>query len=172
MLLTFNPIVVGAVAACAGASALVDLRIRRVPNPLNIGIAALGVALAASGHGSVGLWLALEGCAVGLLAMLPGYLIGATGGGDVKLVAAMGTLLGPRGVLFAVLYTAVAGGLLAVIVATRRRRLRGTMERTAALICTRGANAAEIEHGSSDNRFAYAPAIALGSLAAALTAAY
>src|SRR4029077_316165 len=99
---------------------------------------------------------------------LPGYLIGATGGGDVKLVAAIGTLLGPRGVLFAVLYSAVAGELLALIVVGRRGRLRYTKERTAALICARGANAAEIEHGSADNRFAYAPAIALGSLVAAL----
>ncbi len=168
MLATFNPIVVAVVAACAGTSALVDLRIRRVPNPLTLGIAALGVALATSGRGTVSLWAALGGCAVGLLAMLPGYLIGATGGGDVKLVAAMGTMLGPRGALFAVLYTAIAGGLLALIVAARRHRLRETMERTAALVSTRGANAAEIEHGSSDNRFAYAPAIALGSLAAAL----
>jgi prepilin peptidase CpaA len=167
-MLPFNPIVVGAVAACAGTGALVDMRTRRVPNPLNIGIAALGVALAASGNGPVSLWLALGGCAVGLLAMLPGFLIGATGGGDVKLVAALGTLLGPRGVLFAVLYSAIAGGLLALIVAARRRRLRDTMERTATLLRTCGANVAEIEHGSADNRFAYAPAIAIGSLVVAL----
>ena len=168
MLTTFNPIVVAAVAAFAGTSALVDLRTRRVPNPLTLGIAVLGLALAASGHGATSLWAALGGCAVGLLAMLPGYLIGATGGGDVKLVAALGTLLGPRGVLFAVLYSAIAGGLLALIVAARRRRLRDTMERTATLLRTRGANVAEIEHGSADNRFAYAPAIAIGSLVVAL----
>jgi prepilin peptidase CpaA len=139
-----------------------------VPNQLTLVIAVIGVAIAASGHGIKSPWAALGGCAVGLLAMLPGYLIGATGGGDVKLVAAMGTLLGPRGVLFAVLYTAIAGGLLALIVAARRRRLRGTMERTAALLRTGGANAAEIEHGSADNRLAYGPAIAIGSLAVAL----
>jgi prepilin peptidase CpaA len=165
---SFDPIVVATVAACAGTSALVDLRIRRVPNPLTLGIAALGIALAAFGLGIASPWAALAGCAVGLLAMMPGYLIGATGGGDVKLVAAMGTLLGPRGVLFAVVYTAIAGGLLALIVAARRRRLRDTMERTAALLSTRGANVEEIEHGSADNRFAYAPAIAIGAVAAAL----
>jgi prepilin peptidase CpaA len=168
LLPAFDPVVVAAVAACAGISALVDLRIRRVPNPLTLAIAVLGITLAATGHGIASPWAALEGCAVGLLAMMPGYLIGATGGGDVKLVAAMGTMLGPRGVLFAVLYTAIAGGLLALIVATRRRRLRDTMERTAALVRTGGANAAEIEHGLADNRFAYAPAIAIGSLAVAL----
>ena len=39
---------------------------------------------------------------------------------------------------------------------------------TATLVRTRGANVAEIEHVSANNRFAYAPAILVGALAAAL----
>jgi len=35
-------------------------------------------------------------------------------------------------------------------------------------VTTAGGNVAEIEHQSADNRFAYAPAIAVGALAAAL----
>jgi len=100
--------------------------------------------------------------------MLPGHLIGATGAGDVKLFAAIGTLLGPVGIGIAFLYTAVAGGLLAVFVAVTRQRLRHTVGQTAALVRTRGAAAAEIEAPSNDNRFAYAPAIAIGALMAAL----
>jgi prepilin signal peptidase PulO-like enzyme (type II secretory pathway) len=42
------------------------------------------------------------------------------------------------------------------------------MERTAMLVATRGGNVAEIEHLSSNNRFPYAPAIAVGALVAAL----
>jgi prepilin signal peptidase PulO-like enzyme (type II secretory pathway) len=42
------------------------------------------------------------------------------------------------------------------------------MERTALLVTTRGANVTEIEHVSSNNRFPYAPAIAVGALVAAL----
>jgi Flp pilus assembly protein protease CpaA len=67
----------------------------------------------------------------------------------------------------AFLYTAIAGGALAVLVAVRRRRLRQTLEGTATLVYTGGANAVEIEKPSTNNRFAYAPAIAVGALIAA-----
>jgi prepilin peptidase CpaA len=100
--------------------------------------------------------------------MLPGYLIGGTGAGDVKLFGAIGTLLGPSRIAVAFLYTAIAGGLVAVIVAIRRRRLTETVGRTADLVRTAGSNVGEIEHGAANNRFAFAPAIALGTLAAAL----
>lgn len=157
-----------AVAGSGSVSAIVDLWTRRVPNPLTLSIAALGVTLAATHRSGLTVPEAIAGLAVGLLFMLPGYLIGATGGGDVKLLAAFGTFLGPRGVGFAFLYAAIAGGAIAVLVALQRRRLRETLERTALLVSTHGANVAEIEHTSMNNRFPYAPAIALGALAAAL----
>jgi prepilin peptidase CpaA len=161
-------ITVAAVAASGAASAVIDLWTRRVPNALTLAIAALGVLLAATGVSAVTLRMALVGFALGFVLMLPGHVAGATGAGDVKLFAAIGTLLGPVGILTAFLYTAIAGGLLAVGVALRRRRLAATVERTAALVVTAGANVGEIEHPSADNRFAYAPAIALGAIAAAL----
>jgi prepilin peptidase CpaA len=164
----FDPIVIAAVAASGGLSALVDLRTRRVPNPLTVGIALTGVALALLHVSSVSLPAALAGFAVGLLLMLPGHIIGATGAGDVKLFAALGTLLGPKGIFVAFIYTALAGGVMAVCVALTRRRLGLTMARTAALVRTGGANVAQIEHVSANNRFAYAPAIAVGTLIAAL----
>ena len=98
--------------------------------------------------------------------MLPGHVIGKTGAGDVKLFAALGTLLGPTHIVVAFLYTAIAGGLLAIVVAVGRRRLRETVVRTAALVSTGGNNVAQIEHPSADNRFAYAPAIAVGNAVA------
>ena len=163
-----EPLVLAAVALGGGAAATIDLRTRRVPNQLTLAIAGLGLALAASHATGVTLAGALAGCAIGLLLMLPGHVIGATGAGDVKLFAAIGTLLGPAHIVVAFLYTAIAGGLLAVIVAMRRRRLQETMERTAAFVRTGGSNVGEIEHGAANNRFAYAPAIAIGALAALL----
>jgi prepilin peptidase CpaA len=159
---------VAAVAGGGGVSALVDLWSRRVPNKLTLGVAVLGVTLAALGLSGLSPMAALAGLVVGFLLMLPGHVIGATGAGDVKLLAAIGTLLGPAGILAAFLYSAIAGGVLAVIVAKRRRVLRETVERTAVLVRTRGGNVAAIEDTSKNNRFAYAPAIAIGALAAAL----
>jgi prepilin peptidase CpaA len=160
---------VAAVAVGGGASAFVDLRCRRVPNALSGAIAAAGVLSAALHATHVTVAASLIGMGVGLLLMLPGHLIGGTGAGDVKLLAALGALLGPMGIAMAFLYTAIAGGLLAAFVAMTRGRLRVTVAQTAALLTTPGASAIEIEATSNDNRFAYAPAIAVGTLLAALT---
>ncbi len=154
------------VAAGTGTGAAIDLWTRRVPNVLTLLLAGTGIVLAATGVSGLSIGAALAGFAIGLALMLPGHLIGATGAGDVKLLAAVGALIGPRRVFTAFVYTALAGGVLALIVAIRRRRLRQTIGGTARLIATAAANVADIEAPHADNRFAYAPAIAIGAIAA------
>jgi len=156
------------VAGAAITAAAIDLRIRRVPNVLTAAIALVGLGLAAMGLGRVGIWLALAGCLVGLALMLPGYLIGAMGGGDVKLLAAVGTLLGPGATLRAFVASAIAGGLIAIVVAWRRGRFAATIAGTAVLMTSVGSRIDEINDTGRDNRFAYAPAIAVGVIVAAL----
>lgn len=163
-----DALVTAVVAVGMGAAAVIDLRTRRIPNILTATLAAIGIGLAAAGFGRVGLGAALLGCLLGLAFMMPGHIFGATGAGDVKLLAAVGTLLGPTGVAVAFMYTAILGGALALVVAIHRGRLQDTLQETATLVVTGGANVATIEKPSANNRFAYAPAIALGSLAAAL----
>ncbi len=148
------------------AAAVVDVRTRRVPNWLTFCVAAMGLSMAAARLDSVTFTSALEGLLVGLVVMMPGHVIGRTGAGDVKLLAAAGTLLGPKSVAMAFLYAAIAGGVMAMLVAIRRARLRETLGRAATLVRTGGANVAEIESPSVDNRFAYAPAIAVGAIVA------
>ena len=99
--------------------------------------------------------------------MLPGHILGATGAGDVKLLAAVGTLLGPTGICWAFVVTTIAGGAIALGVAACRGRLRLTFNRSFELVRTAGATAAEIEDANAGNRFAYAPAIAVGAISAA-----
>jgi len=161
-------VVVTVIAGSGALGAAIDLRSRRVPNWLTLGIAVAGLTLAATRVSGLSLAGAFAGLALGLAVMLPGHLIGATGAGDVKLLAAFGTMLGPKATVLAFLYAALAGGVLAVLVAMQRRTLDVTLARTAVLVRSRGANVEEIERASSDNRFAYAPAIAIGALVAAL----
>ena len=125
-------------------------------------------AEASRGQAAITGGAAIGGLAVGLVLMLPGHVIGRTGAGDVKLLAAVGTMLGPQAITMAFLYSAIAGGALAVLVAIGRGSLRRTIESTATLMRTGGANAADIEKTGVDNRFAYAPAIAVGAVAAAI----
>jgi|SRR5919108_1721742 prepilin peptidase CpaA len=92
-----------------------DLRRRRIPNRLvgTLAVAGIGYALAVMPIVSA-LRYALGGAAVGLGLWLPFWAMRVLGAGDVKLVAASGTWLGPLGVLEASLYGAALGGLLAV----------------------------------------------------------
>ncbi len=161
-------IVLATVAAGAGGGAVIDLWTRRVPNPLTALLAASGVLLAVYGVSGITVGASLAGLLIGLALMLPGYLIGATGAGDVKLFAAIGSLLGPMPIAMAFFYTALAGGVMALIVALLRRRLRHTLNGTARLIVSASEAAPAIENPLENNRFAYAPAIAVGTMLAAL----
>jgi prepilin peptidase CpaA len=161
-----DAVVTSAVVAASAAAAVIDLRTGRIPNPLTAGVAAAGLALAASGVTGHSPAAALLGGVLGFVLMTPGHLLGGTGAGDVKLLAALGTWLGPGGVLMAFLYSAIAGGGLALAHAIHRRRLGTTLTRTATLVVTPGATSAQIRQSGS-SRFAYGPAIALGAIAAA-----
>jgi prepilin peptidase CpaA len=157
-----------ALAAGLSVAAVVDLRTRRIPNGLTATMAGIGVGLAASGVSGISLGAAFAGFALGLALMLPGHLFGATGAGDVKLMAAVGAIVGPGLVVTAFLFTAIAGGVLAVIVAARRRRLGATLAGTARLVSTPAEARQELKSAAPSSRFAYGPAIAAGSIVAAL----
>jgi prepilin peptidase CpaA len=155
-------------AAGLAAATVIDLRSRRIPNELTAAMAAAGLGLAASGVSGVTIAASIGGIVLGLLLMLPGYALGATGAGDVKLMGAVGAILGPPLVLWAFVCTSLAGGVLALIVATRRRRLAATLAGTGRLVAAPMAAPREIEAATAARRFAYGPAIAIGSLIAVL----
>jgi len=162
-----NSLVLAILVVGAGGGALIDLRTRRIPNVLTASLLTAGVFLAASGLSGLTVKAALLGMCLGLALMMPGYLIGATGAGDVKLFAAVGALMGSERTLTAFLYTALAGGAIAILVAVRRKRLSQTIDSVRSL-ATGAANITEIEGVARNNRFAYAPAIAVGVVLAAL----
>jgi Flp pilus assembly protein protease CpaA len=68
----------------------------------------------------------------------------------------------------AFLFTAVAGGVLAVAVAMRRRRLGATFAGAGRLIAAPTEVKQQIGSAAPSSRFAYGPAIAVGSMLAAL----
>lgn len=157
-------------AAGLVAATVIDIRSRRIPNVLTASMAGLGLGLAAAGASGNTVVASLAGFVLGLVLMLPGYSLGATGAGDVKLMAAVGAIVGPALVLSAFLCTALAGGVLAVVVAIRRSRLAATLAQTGRLVAAPGAAPGEIKAASSASRFAYGPAIAVGSMLAVLIA--
>jgi prepilin peptidase CpaA len=146
-----------------------DVRTRRIPNWLTGSMAGAGFGLAFGG-GALTPSQAGLGLLTGLLLMMPGHLIGATGAGDVKLMAAVGTMLGPDLAFRAFLYSAVAGGVFALAVAMRRGILSATLQDASRLVTAPAGVRQVIESPARANRFAYGPAIATGTLISLMVA--
>lgn len=109
-----------AVLGLALAAVVFDLRTRRLPNVLTFGAAGLALAFHGAEGGWSGLASATAGWAVGVALFLPMYALRGLGAGDVKLLGAIGAWLGPMGAVWTGLYGAIAGGILALIVAIGR----------------------------------------------------
>jgi prepilin peptidase CpaA len=117
--MTVFTIVSAALTTMLVASAWADFRSRRIPNWLTVsGLAAALLLRATVGPESV-----IEGLIGALLAFvltLPLLMLGVMGGGDAKLLIAIGAFMGPRHFLWAAVLIAIIGGIMAVLDAGRR----------------------------------------------------
>ena len=117
-----------------------------------------------------GLALSAAGWAIGIALFLPMFLLRGMGGGDVKLLGAVGAWLGPLGALYAGLYSVLAGGVLALIVGIVRGYLGKAFKNLWGLVAfwrTAGIQplpGLTIEDAAGP-RLAYGVAIAAGTLA-------
>lgn len=132
-LLSASPSVVtgGALAVAIGVAATAavsDLRRFRIPNRLTRSALVLGVLYHAFFSGWPGVGHALGGCVLGLALLLVPYLLGGFGGGDVKLLGAVGAWLGAPLLLVTFLVSSLLLGVVSLIFL-----LRSTSARTAAL---------------------------------------
>jgi|SRR5688572_13274917 prepilin peptidase CpaA len=121
--------VIVATVACA-----TDLRSRRIPNLLTFAAAALGIGVGAWTGGPEGAMTSSAGWIAGLAIFFVPFVLRGLGGGDVKLLAALGAWVGPTDVIWVALYAGVAGGLLAVGTALANGYLRTALTNIGRLI--------------------------------------
>jgi prepilin peptidase CpaA len=144
-----------------------DISEHRIPNWLVAAILAGGLLGQVVTQGAMGIVYGLGGLATGLMFFLPFYARGGMGAGDVKLMAAVGALLGPLGALMAGALTLIAG-LALVIVGFKLRNVIDQM-RLSRIVGERmppiGASVLFVEKNGA-TRIPYAPAIATGTACA------
>lgn len=97
-------------------AAVYDVRSYRLPNWLMASGAVVGVGCSALLGGVAGLEQALYGGLLGIALLFLPFAARAMGGGDVKFLGALGCFLGPISCAWALLYGAVAGGALSLVV--------------------------------------------------------
>ncbi|HNW58194.1 MAG TPA: A24 family peptidase [bacterium] len=109
-----HPLQITALIVLSIAAAWYDLKSYRIPNAVTVPALLAGLAGHALVHGLSGLGHALAGAAAGFLVLGLFYFMGGMGAGDVKLMAAVGALLGWPLALAAIFCTAIAGSVLAL----------------------------------------------------------
>lgn len=133
-LINFNSLAIlilhGWLIAVLIASAITDLRQRRIPNLLTYSTVFMALVAYSAAGGWEGLSYSLGGLAIGFSILFLPYLLGGMGAGDVKLMSAVGAVLGFNQTVVCFLFIAVCGGIMAVGFMIHRRNLKNTLLKT------------------------------------------
>lgn len=149
-----------------------DGRCRIIPNKLIAAVIAAGLLTNGILSGWPGVLFALAGFGAGLMILIIPFFLGGIGAGDVKLLAAIGCLLGPAFAAASFLYGAVIGGMWAVIVLVRNKSLLQSLKAVGCrlvFMLTGHKTAAPPLHTLASGKswgFPYGIAICLGAAAA------
>jgi prepilin peptidase CpaA len=151
-----------------------DCRSYKIPNWLTFGGSAFALLYSffIPFSPQLGFGWALGGFALGLSFMLPLYMLGMMGAGDVKLTAMVGAFLGMTQTIYALLFVFVSGGLAALAFALWRQsllRMARNLKQalSSMLFSTMGAMRSQVPVGDDDSvgQCPYALSITVGTTA-------
>jgi len=155
------------------AASWIDLKEHRIPNYLTLSGVVLGITLQLLLQGWDGLLYSLGGITVGFLILIPFYIKGGMGAGDVKLMAAAGAFLGFKGALLAAGLALFVGSIMGIFllvilggIKTAMNRYYSTLKQ---FLYTHSINISYIPPLSDEAaavKFPYASAICAGTIAA------
>ena len=121
-------------AVFALASGITDLLWRKIPNWLTYPAVPVAIVL----HGIAGGWrgalLSVAGAALGLGIFFPFVLLRQLGGGDWKLIGALGAFFQARRLIPVLLIALIANGLMALMLVVAQKRLRTTIRNIGRLL--------------------------------------
>jgi prepilin peptidase CpaA len=122
-----HPVLQVCIAGIALTAAFTDIRARIIPNWLVIAGVAAGFGLNTVFYGWQGLAASALGFGLALLIYVPLFILRAMGGGDVKLMAAIGCMVGPRNWFEIFIYASVAGGIYGLFLVMLRNSGGGVL---------------------------------------------
>lgn len=149
---------------------ITDIRSQKVYNWLTFPVFALGFILNCLRAGPYGLLDSLEGVCAGSIALVL-VILGGMGAGDIKLIWAIGALMGPHFTVSTVLWTCISGGVIGVGYAIKKGELAHTIKNaligTHVLALTKSPESLKgLAAASKVGKMPYAPAIAVGAAVA------
>jgi prepilin peptidase CpaA len=142
---------------------ITDFQSNRIPNWLTFSTLIVGVALQAFFLGTEGLIVAVAGISMGLVFLLPFFLLGGMGAGDVKMMAAIGAFIGYKSVMFATAYSLMIAAVYALVLVTIKGELMTSLQRYTVSIASR-TYVPSSPDSVARKRFPFALAIAGGTI--------
>lgn len=110
-----SPVIFWPLNLLVAYAVVTDLRRREVPDWISITILVGALAAKVAGVLPITWVQMIAGFSLGLLLTAPLFYMDGLGGGDVKLISAIGTAIGAFGLLITLFWIAVAGMVLAAI---------------------------------------------------------
>lgn len=150
-------------------AAVIDVRCRRIPNRLVLPFLVAGVVLGAARNGLAGFEKSVAGIVLAAVALGIFCAVRGLGMGDLKLGAAVGAWIGPAQLGVALVVTAIAGGLIAIVMAALRGEVKESFDGAGDLVFgfrARGIRphpTLALDHPGARG-IPYAPAILIGTL--------
>lgn len=152
------------------AAAVSDVSSRRIPNALIAAGLAAALMLHVFGSDSAGWKAWLTGMLTGLVLFLPFYAVRGMAAGDVKLMAAVGSFVGPLMAFKVAMATFLIGGAWALAAIVLKGKIKQASLNISEIVLLRGARSSVVAQerndmpASSIGRLPYGVAIALGTV--------
>lgn len=150
-----------------GVASYMDLKVAKIPNAVTFPLLAAGLLLHVVINGLDGLVFSVKGFGIGFGLLILLYAMGGFGAGDVKLVAATGSLLGPSAIVSAIFIAALVGGACALGLLIIRLGLKGTASwvwSCLKMLILLGGKLPSLPSGETRLALRYAPVFAIGTL--------
>ena len=168
MLQTQNYFLILLLLSILSISAIIDLRVQRIPNLITYPAVIISLLYHFFTNGIDGLIFGALGLASGISLFIIPYMIGFSGAGDAKLMGTVGAILGSRSAFSAFFIIALVGGVYAIIIILlNKKQFQGFFKKQLItlklFILTREFIPDPVEENSKKPKLCYAVAIALGT---------
>jgi prepilin peptidase CpaA len=160
---------------CVGlmTAAITDIRDGRIPNWLTFSLCGFGLVGNSWLHGWEGFFWSVQGLGLGIVCLVFFYIKGGMGAGDVKLLGAIGAVIGPVHLFPAFLTVLILGGVYSVAMMISLGGWRYGWERLLAFLTTlKLTRTLPATGSSSEPKLRYALVIGLGTIMAEILAWY
>ncbi|MEN8122912.1 MAG: A24 family peptidase [Bacteroidota bacterium] len=160
----FSQIYMSIILILAG---IIDYKKQKIPNYLTFPTVITAFIYHCYLTGMDGLLFSISGMFTGFALLIIPYIMGGMGAGDVKLLGALGAFVGYKSIIFIFLFTALFGGVYAILIYIRFEKslkvfLKKAFNTVLSIVLTKKYDLEPENKGKSKPKLCYGIAIALG----------